>query len=184
MLEKEYAMSIPQFALRFLTPKYNSLLLGLACIGLILGAFFFQFVLGLNPCELCYMQRIPHYMGIILGPLAFILYGRSKALASALHFILVLAIATSGAIAAFNVGVEQEWWTYSCLSTSSDGLSADELLAMIDQANIVDCKDIQWQLFGISIAGYNFLVSFGLVFLSIFTFFYNRKQNHPAEINL
>lgn len=157
-----------RFLCAFFTPRYNSLFLGVTCILLISGAFFFQYGLGLTPCVLCLWERIPHYIGIILGLSAFALYPKHPKLAVTFHTLLILGIAVSGGLSVFHVGVEQEFWTFNCQDTI-DGASTEEIMAQLYASPAIDCKDIQWSLFGISITGYNFLVCFGLVCSALIT---------------
>ena len=74
--------------------------------GLLGGAMGSQYIGGLAPCEMCYWQRWPHAVAIILAGAAFVLPGRARLLTS----LAGLAIAVSGAIGVFHAGVELGWW--------------------------------------------------------------------------
>ncbi|MBW4708732.1 disulfide bond formation protein B [Roseobacter sp. YSTF-M11] len=128
---------------------------------LLIGAFAFQYVGGLPPCKLCIWQRYPHVIAVLLGLLAL-------RLQSALLVVLgaVAAFATA-AVGLYHVGVEQVWWQgpTTCSSGPITGKSADELLDQILSAQLVRCDEIAWEMLGISMAGWNALVSLGLAIL-------------------
>ncbi|GGH17867.1 dihydroneopterin aldolase [Cribrihabitans marinus] len=125
---------------------------------LLLGAWGFQYLGGLAPCKLCYWQRYPHAVAALLGLAALALPGRALPLLGALA-----ALATAG-IGAFHAGVEQGWWSgpSTCSSGPVGGLSAEELMDQIMAAPLVRCDDIPWEMLGISMAGWNALISLGL----------------------
>lgn len=125
--------------------------------GLVLaGAFAFQYLGGLAPCQLCLWQRWPHAAAVLIGLLALALPGRVLPLLGALA-----ALATAG-IGAFHVGVEQKWWDGlpSCTASSLGGVSTADLLNPdVTVGAVVRCDEIAWQMFGISMAGYNVILS-------------------------
>lgn len=135
---------------RLATARLIALLLPAA---LMAGALGSQYIGGLYPCEMCHWQRWPHYAAIVLALLAF-------AVASAARPLTILAgiaIIASGAIGAFHAGVEYGWWE-GLTQCSSIGGSGD-VLADIMSAPLVRCDEVQWQLFGISLAGWNAIIS-------------------------
>lgn len=125
------------------------------------GALISQYVGGLYPCEMCMWQRWPHLAGLVLGIGAMAL--RANTLPSALLTGLAgFAIATSGAIGAFHAGVEYGWWEgLTACSTTATGSSVQDMLDSIMAAPITRCDVAPWSLFGISLAGYNAIVSLG-----------------------
>ncbi len=137
------------------------LLAGLGSLGLLIGALLFQFVGEMPPCKMCYWQRYPHFAAV--GTAALVL------LTGAAFFAilgLILTLLTAG-IGGFHVGVEQGWWEgpKSCTSTAIDNLSTDELLTQIMSAPMVRCNEIPWQMFGLSMAGWNMVLSICLAIL-------------------
>lgn len=127
---------------------------------LMAGALGSQYWGGLYPCEMCLWQRWPHYAAIALAALAFVVPDASAR--RVLVALAALAILTSGAIGVFHAGVEYHWWPgiAACSSTiSGHGGSAAEMLDRILKAPVVRCDVAQWRLFGISLAGYNALIS-------------------------
>ena len=117
------------------------------------GAYVSQYGFGLFPCEMCWWQRYPHFAALALAALGFALPGRGWPVTLA-----VLAIALSGAIGAFHAGVEYHWWEGVTRCTSTVQPGGDVLKAILD-APLVRCDQAQWTLFGISLAGFNFLIS-------------------------
>jgi len=135
-----------------------ALLLPLALLGGALGS---QYIGGLHPCEMCYWQRWPHGAAIVFAAFAFT--GPAASLRSRnLTLLAALAIAISGAIGVYHAGVEAkifEGFT-TCTALSTGGSTAD-LLKQITQAPLVRCDQVQWSLLGISMAGWNAILSLG-----------------------
>ncbi|MDQ1848201.1 disulfide bond formation protein B [Gemmobacter fulvus] len=129
---------------------------------LLLGALGFQYLGGLAPCPLCILQRWPHLAAVLIGALALWLGGRLLPLLGA------LAALTTAGIGLFHAGVELKWWEglQSCSSGSIAGLSAADLLdPSKDIAAVVRCDAIAWQMFGLSMAGWNMVISLGLTLI-------------------
>ena len=137
------------------------LLAGLGSLGLLIGALLFQYVGDMAPCKMCYWQRYPHVGAIIISGIILITGIGVFAVLG-----LLSALITAG-IGGFHAGVEQGWWEgpQSCTSASIDNLSTEELLAQIMSAPMVRCDEIPWQMFGLSMAGWNMVVSICLAVL-------------------
>lgn len=136
-----------------------TLIATLGSAALLGGAFAFQYIGGLAPCQLCLWQRWPHAAAILIGIIALATGWRGLAWLGALA-----ALATAG-IGIFHVGVEQHWWEglATCTAGSISGISASDLLnPTVDVAPVVRCDEIAWQMLGISMAGWNVLLSLGL----------------------
>jgi disulfide bond formation protein DsbB len=125
-------------------------------LALMAGALGSQYLGHLVPCEMCMWQRYPHYAAIVAAALAILL--RRTALSLPLTLAAGLLILTSGGIGAFHAGVEYKWWPgpQHCTGTVAPG--ADFLKRLLS-APVVRCDEPQWTLFGISLAGFNFLIS-------------------------
>jgi len=138
----------------------RNLILLAACgsAALLLGALWFQHVVGLFPCPLCLWQRWPHLAAIALGLLALRLKGPLLPLLGA------LATLASAAIGLFHVGVEHQWWEGLASCTGAmEGLSMSALLdPTIPVAPTPRCDEVAWSLMGISMAGWNVICSLGL----------------------
>ena len=126
--------------------------------GLLGGAYASQYIGGLYPCEMCWWQRWPHFAALPLALGAFVLGGQG--LRKTLTLLAALAILTSGLIGGYHAGVEYGWWEgiTTCSSTVAPG-SGKEVLEAILNAPLIRCDIAPWTLFGISLAGFNFLIS-------------------------
>jgi disulfide bond formation protein DsbB len=126
---------------------------------LLVAVFVFQ-ALGYAPCKLCWWQRYPHMAAVAVGLLAL-----AWQPAALLAWLGALAAAATGAIGVYHTGVEQSWWTGpdTCTSAPIGGVSAQDLLNQIMAAPLVRCDEVAWALFGVSMASWNAIVSFGLV---------------------
>ncbi|AKH43377.1 Disulfide bond formation protein B [Croceibacterium atlanticum] len=121
---------------------------------LLAGAYISEYVFGLYPCEMCWWQRYPHFAAIGLALLSFFAPPRGFWLALAATAIMV-----SGFVGVFHAGVEYGWWEgiTSCSRVAS--LDGGDPLAAIMDAPLVRCDEVQWSLLGISLAGWNALIS-------------------------
>ncbi|SLN28335.1 disulfide bond formation protein B [Roseivivax jejudonensis] len=142
-------------------PKPLILLASAGSAALLLGALAFQYIGDMPPCKLCYWQRYPHVAAALAGPVALVV-----ATPLIIAFGALAALTTAG-IGIFHTGVERGWWEgpASCSSTGIDGLSTDQLMDQIMTAPLVRCDEIAWQLAGVSMAGWNAILSLGLVVL-------------------
>ncbi len=140
--------------------------LALAVPALLLGgAYVAEYGFGLYPCEMCWWQRWPHFAALGLGALAFLVPPQR------LWIVLAgVAILISGALGGFHAGVEYGWWQgiTSCarIVPSDPGSSA---LEAIMNTPMISCNEAQWRLLGISLAGFNFLLSIagGVIVLAL-----------------
>lgn len=125
-------------------------------LALMAGALGSQYLAHLVPCEMCLWQRYPHYAVIVVAALAMLL--RRTALSLPLTLLAGALILVSGGIGAFHAGVEYKWWPgpQHCSGTVAGG--ADFLKRLL-AAPVIRCDEPQWTLFGISLAGFNFLIS-------------------------
>ncbi|MDI1285402.1 MAG: disulfide bond formation protein B [Reyranella sp.] len=141
-------------------PSLIGLLAALGSTGMLGGALYFQYLLGLAPCEMCHWQRWPHIASIVVGLLAFTSFAR-PGLAATFAGLAVAALAVTSAIGLIHAGVELHWWQgpQTCTGTIPRGLSADELKKYLFGARMVRCDDIVWSLWGISMAGWNAVLS-------------------------
>ena len=130
---------------------------------LLLGAFAFQHLGGLAPCKLCIWQRYPHVAAIALGALALIV-----PLPILIALGALAALITAG-IGGYHVGVEQGWWEgpTTCSSAPVDNLDPNALFDQIMAAPLVRCDEIAWQFAGLSMAGWNMVISLVLAGLWI-----------------
>lgn len=144
-------------------PSQLGLLAALGSGALLGGAYYFQYVVGLAPCELCLWQRWPHMAAIAAGLAALACYARPR-LAQALLLMAIAALIATSAIGVFHAGVEYHWWQgpQACSGTIPRGLSPEELKKYLFSAKMVRCDEIPWAMMGISMAGWNALLSAAL----------------------
>ena len=128
---------------------------------LLAGAFGSQYFGGLHPCELCWWQRYAHMVAIVPAVLAISPVADAR---KARLFVLLaaLAIGASGLIGLYHAGVELKLLPgfTTCTSSVHGGSTADALKQII-ATPFVRCDEIQWSLFGISLAGWNAIISLG-----------------------
>jgi disulfide bond formation protein DsbB len=135
-----------------------ALLLPLALLGGALGS---QYLGGLHPCEMCYWQRWPHGAAILLALLSFTAPAGSPR-SRTLVLLAALAIAASGAIGVYHAGVEAKIFEgITTCTANSKGLSTAELLKQITHAPLIRCDQVQFRFLGISMAGWNAILSLG-----------------------
>ncbi|MGP9803830.1 disulfide bond formation protein B [Paracoccus sp. NSM] len=152
-----------------------SLLAGAGSGFLLIAALGFQ-AAGYAPCELCILQRWPHVAAVAVAGLVW-LTGRVRALA-------VLGMIAAGAamgLALYHVGVEIGWWQGPAHCSGGVGdlaqLSTAELMTRLQAAPVVRCDEVAWRFMGISMAGWNAILSAGLAGLWLLA---ARKGNKPA----
>jgi disulfide bond formation protein DsbB len=129
---------------------------------LLAGAWGSQLIGHLYPCEMCHWQRWPHYAALPFALLAFLVPQRS--VAKTLVVVAALLIAVSGMIGVAHAGVEYHWWNgFTACTQTVDlrGLGPDERLAALMKAPVIRCDVAQWSFAGISLAGFNAILSLG-----------------------
>jgi disulfide bond formation protein DsbB len=133
-----------------------ALLLPIALLGGALGS---QYLGGLHPCEMCYWQRWPHAAAIALAALSFTKPADSP-LSRALVILAALAIAVSGAIGVYHAGVEAKIFEgFTQCTALPRAASTADLLKEITHAPLVRCDEVQFRFLGISMAGWNAILS-------------------------
>jgi disulfide bond formation protein DsbB len=137
------------------------LLSALVPAALLAGAYGSQYLGGLSPCEMCYWQRYAHFAGLAFALASFAL-ARLPDRGRSLVWMAALSILLSGAIGAYHAGVEAGIFegATQCSSLSTSGSSAD-VLADIMSAPLIRCDTVQWELFSVSMAGWNAILSIG-----------------------
>ena len=130
---------------------------------LLLGAFAFQYLGGLPPCEMCVWQRWPHGAAILLG-----VGGAALAATGALPartsrtfaWLAVAALVVTGAIGVFHAGVEWKLWPGPSHCTGVGDPRSFEIV-------IVRCDEAMWRLLGVSLAGYNAILSLAVAAVAV-----------------
>ena len=140
----------------------------------LVSAFFIEYVLGHQPCNLCILERIPYLLAIIIILLNFKFGHYEK------FFILLLSIIfLAGAIISlYHLGIEQGFIQESLvcdLKSGSNLLSKEEILKQLQEKN-VSCKDVTFKIFGLSLTSYNILISL-LITVSTGKIYFNYEKN-------
>ena len=128
---------------------------------LLVGAFGSEYLGGLFPCEMCWWQRYAHMVALAMALVAFTTPVQASR-ARTFTLIAALAIAISGVIGVYHAGVEAgvfEGFT-KCTALAKAGTTAD-LLQQITHAPLVRCDQVQFRFLGISMAGWNAILSLG-----------------------
>jgi disulfide bond formation protein DsbB len=144
-----------------------------AVIGLatIFGFLFFEHVLGYPPCPLCFEQRYAYYFAVPLA--AMILLGISVDSSRKVLMLALLAIAAAmiwnAGLGAYHAGVEWRWWAgpQDCSGPLGDLGSGGGVLQRLQSIRIVRCDEAPWRFLGLSLAGYNVLISAALAAIAV-----------------
>ena len=149
------------------------LILLISIIALI-SAFFIEFILGHQPCNLCILERIPYFLAIIVILLNYKFIEFEK------FFILFLAIIFlfGTALSLYHLGIEQGLIEESLvcdLKSGSNLLSKEEILKQLQEKS-VSCKDVTFKIFGLSLTSYNILISI-LITFSAGKIYFNYDKN-------
>jgi disulfide bond formation protein DsbB len=154
------------FLQRLPVPSQLGLLAVLGSGALLGGALYFQYVMGLAPCEMCHWQRWPHIAAIAAGLLAVASFAWPR-LALVFALTAITALLITSAIGIFHVGVEYHWWEgpQACSGNIPRGLSPEQLKKYLFGAKMVRCDETAWSMWGLSMAGWNALLSAVLAFV-------------------
>ena len=135
------------------------------------GAWFFQLVLDIRPCPLCLEQRYAWYLAVPLGALLALAAARAapRSLLVAGLGLLVLALLANAWLAGYHAGVEWGFWPgpTECSGTVLDLGKAGGLLENLDKVKVIRCDEVQWRFLGLSLAGYNVLLSLAAAALAL-----------------
>ena len=146
---------------------YFKLIFGISLVSIV-SAFYIEYYLGYQPCNLCLIERIPYGLSIILIITNFIIKKNQK------FFILLLALifVFSFGISVYHFGIEQGFFQESAvcgLKNTSEIISKEEILKQLSEKSI-SCKDVTFRIFGLSLTTINIALSFFLILLSVKTF--------------
>jgi len=132
----------------------------------ILGAWLFQYALGLKPCPLCLEQRYAYYFAVPLAVMVMLgdHAGASRKVLMAALAVIALGMLWNTGLGIYHSGVEWGWWPgpQECSGTPGDLGSARNLAARLQTFSVVRCDEAAWRFLGLSLAGYNALISFVL----------------------
>ena len=143
---------------------YLKIILLISGISLI-SAYYIEYVLGHQPCNLCLIERIPYGLSIILIIINFVLNKNEKFIILLLTLIFIFSLT----ISIYHFGIEQNFFQESTvcgLKDAVDIISKEEILKQLDKKSI-SCKDVTFRIFGFSLTAINILISLLLIIISI-----------------
>lgn len=159
--------SAPQTRRRARTAAWTVALIGAAALG---GAWIFQLGLGLVPCPLCLEQRYAYYAVIPLTLLLALAAGKlPPAVLRAGLVLAALAMLGNAGLGVYHAGVEWGFWAgpTDCSGPVLDLGKAKSLLDQLDTIKVVRCDEVQWRFLGLSLAGYNALISLAMAVIAV-----------------
>ncbi len=149
-------------------PRLVLLAIVLASLAVLTAAFTAQYLFGLEPCVLCLYQRVPYGATAVLavGGVSFAGEGRMAGMIVGLCGVVFL---TGAGLAFYHVGVEQHWWgsIAACGGAAPGDMTVEQLRAGLAAQPPKPCDQVDWTLFGVSLAGYNVLLSLALAAFSL-----------------
>ena len=143
----------------------------LLCITSIFYAFFVEFFLGYKPCILCKYQRVPYILGLIVA-----LFGFFKSSNTRIIIYIFLIFLLSMTLSGYHVGIEQELYQsiFNCSDNNLDVLEKGKLLESLKVIN-PDCRNVNFAVFGVSLATINFVLSFVISSVSYYLYSYAKN---------
>ena len=141
----------------------------------LISAYFIEYILGHQPCNLCLIERIPYMGALIIIAINF----KFNHLEKFLIFLLIFVFLAGTLISLYHLGIEQGFVTESLvcdLKNSSKILSKEEILQQLQQ-KIVSCKDVTFKIFGFSLTTLNIIINLSLtiIFTKIFLSYEKNK---------
>lgn len=139
----------------------------LLIFGTILGAWIFEYF-GIAPCDLCLKQRIAYYVGVPLAALTFLVLKTAPRFANVFFWALALVFVGSAIFGAYHSGVEWGFWPgpEGCTGALKPAASTDDFLKALANTKVVRCDAVAIRIFGLSLAGWNAVISAFVVWLS------------------
>ena len=143
----------------------------LLCLGSICYAFFVEYILGYKPCILCKYQRVPYILALIIGLIGFLKPSKERII-----FFIFLTFLISMTLSGYHVGIEQDLYQ-SIFNCSDDNLSILEEGKLLESLSVInpDCRNVNFAVFGVSLATINLVLSF--VISSVSYYLYSNAKN-------
>ena len=158
--------------------KINTYLKAIFFISLasLISAYFIEYILGHQPCNLCIIQRIPYGLSIIIIVLNYFLTKNEKFII----LLLILVFSFSFLISLYHFGIEQGFFEESSvcsMKNSSNIISKEELLKQL-QVKTISCKDVTFRIFGFSLTTFNIIIS--LILIILLTKIFNQYEKFKS----
>ena len=151
-----------------ITPARAATIIALVALATITGAWIFE-AFGYLPCELCLKQRIAYYIGMPLAALTALVVIKSTSIARALFLACAFLWLGSALFGAYHAGIEWGFWPgpAACTGTGSSAGSMDDFMTQLQTTQVVQCDKVAIRMIGLSLAGWNAVISAGLSALAI-----------------
>lgn len=148
-------------------PRLAAALVAAVGAATVAGALASEHFYGLVPCKLCLVERQPYYVGVPLALVTLLLPGRGPWRRIALA-LLALVFVVSAALGAYHAGAEWEFWPgpADCGGGSANAADVGGFLRQLENVKVVSCTEAAWRFLGISLAGWNAVVSAGLALVA------------------
>ena len=137
----------------------------------LVAALYVEYILGFKPCILCIYQRIPYAIAILVSLSAFLI-GNRNILLIILGLTFLAGILLSGYHVSIEKGIIEP--LFSCTGENIKALEKEEILKSLNNIQ-PDCKDVDFSIFGVSLATLNFIISFVLTIVIVYIFKYAKK---------
>ena len=156
---------------KFLNAKFFYLLIFLIGSIILLTAYYIEYVLNEDPCKLCIYQRIPYFAGIFFCLLGLIYKNKIIFL-----YLVIFTFFLSFILSGYHVGIENEIFQEfsGCTSNNMDLIKKEEILDSLNKSSL-SCKNVNFKLFGLSLATLNLFTSFSIIIFSLLV--YKNEKN-------
>ena len=157
-----------------LKPEFHLKIIFLFSFIALISAFFIEYVLGHQPCNLCLIERIPYGLSILIILAIFLIKKNQKFMV----ILLILTFIFSFAISFYHYGIEQGFFQESSLcgvKSLTESITKEDLLKQLSE-KIISCRDVTFKIFGLSLTSINIVISL-LFIITLIKIFYKYEKN-------
>ena len=157
-----------------LKPEFHLKIIFLFSSIALISAFFVEYVLGHQPCNLCLIERIPYGLSIMIIIAIFLIKKNQKFLV----LLLIITFIFSFAISIYHYGIEQGFFQESSfcgVKNLTESITKEDLLKQLSE-KIISCRDVTFRIFGLSLTSINIVISL-LFIITLIKIFYNYEKN-------
>ena len=140
----------------------------------LISAYFIEYVLGYQPCNLCLYERVPYFLAILI----FLVNFKYNKFEKHFIFFLIIIFFIATLLSLYHLAIEQGLIEESLLCNLEKGtniIDKDEILKQLQQKNI-SCKDVTFQIFGLSLTSYNIIISI-LLTITLIRFYFGYENS-------
>ena len=166
-----------------LDPRTYVAFAALASAAMLAAAHAFERIGGYEPCNLCLQQREVYWAALAVAAGGWQLMGRRPEVTRVVPLLVAALFATGAVIAGFHAGVELKWWPLPAGCAGGGPAQASDLAAILrgETVRIARCDEAAWSMFGVSMAGWNALISLGLAALGVWAAGSREPRLQPAR---